>query len=388
MATLKLKTALVRTIRDETRYMRRDGWDGRIKLIAPTDGERVIPHDDILLPQWKEFADALSDYSHFTVRSRLDYVHTSLDIHDIMLPKEVLDLLDEALSCSYFKSISLGFNVGGRDIIQFATHVVKENSDLDELSLRVNPIEYEHDFNELLNAISGHDSLEDLQLPMSCRELGYNSLTAVFSRCKQLRDVDLSSNNITTGGSLFLNNFLETNKSLERLQLQSNNLDDVDAKSIARALKKNKTLRILELENNHITEDGKDALLKAVFNSLTLNTIADSNHSCRILCDSDWIAKFNSSTAYGDRRRKFNRREKLCHILSTRNMESSNVLQMGDDLNMGHMPILLGSVQNYSEDSFGRDNGLEAVPPLSVMYEVLRGWNMPVLYQRERLPEE
>mmetsp|Transcript_15071 Transcript_15071/g.24522 ORF Transcript_15071/g.24522 Transcript_15071/m.24522 type:complete len:466 (+) Transcript_15071:305-1702(+) len=372
--------ALVRNIRDETRHMRVDGDDGRIVLRVPTADQLIIPHDAAFLLYWKEFADALDEYGYYINQSsRLDNIHTELHISGIQLPTQVLELLEDALEYNCFKEICLECNGGGRDIISFVRKVLEGNMYLEQLCLMGNPIESDHDFNELVNAISDHSSLKQLGLPSSCRDLDYNTLISIFSQCEQLISIDLSQNNIVTMGNTFLGNFLGTNSTLQLLALRGNNLIDFDAKSIARALATNNTLCYLDVRDNNLTDIGRGELLNAVFNSKSLNTVADSN------CGSEWTAKFNTFHM------RPNRRQKLYYVLSSRNNASSNIVQIGDDLALGHIPTLLDSVQKYSEVDYNSGNGyyvqkkFDVVPPLSVVYEILRGWNMPVLYENAHL---
>ena len=311
-------------------------------------------------------------------QSSLVEVDPSLEISSIQLPKEVLDLLEAALHGNPFKSIKLCRNNGGRDVVNFVTNVVKNNSEIKKLHLIDNPI-HEDDFNALTSVVS-NSSLQEIKFKGSCRRLGYNNITTLFSQCTNLWDIDLSGNEITTNGDTFLSNFLETNTTLHFLRLGYNNLNNHDAIAVARALVTNKALMLLNLTGNNITQDGENALLETVFDTSSLNAASDSNHTCLVICGSDWMRQFNHSS-----NTLSHRRQKLYHILSKRNRESSNVEQLGEDLSRELIPTLLESIQEYS--NFMVDDNVDgersdSVPPLSIMYEVLRGWNMPSLYER------
>eukprot|EP00579_Thalassiosira_antarctica_P020802 CAMPEP_0201959308 /NCGR_PEP_ID=MMETSP0904-20121228/6312_1 /ASSEMBLY_ACC=CAM_ASM_000553 /TAXON_ID=420261 /ORGANISM="Thalassiosira antarctica, Strain CCMP982" /LENGTH=58 /DNA_ID=CAMNT_0048504959 /DNA_START=47 /DNA_END=220 /DNA_ORIENTATION=- len=52
----------------------------------------------------------------------------------------------------------------------------------------------------------------------------------------KLKRIEFTSNDISTGGSTFIADYLATNPILERLELFDNQLDDKDAISIASAL--------------------------------------------------------------------------------------------------------------------------------------------------------
>ena len=60
-----------------------------------------------------------------------------------------------------------------------------------------------------------------------------------------------------------------------------NNISNDDAVLLAAALKKNTHLESLDLKNN-ITEEGHTKLQQAVYDPTSMNSIVDSNHSCRV----------------------------------------------------------------------------------------------------------
>ena len=81
---------------------------------------------------------------------------------------------------------------------------------------------------------------------------------------------------------------------------------------------------------------------------------------------------------------KANRGRKIYGLLSIRNREGINVQHLNsefEDDSLKLVPKVLESVHiyasglNYSKDCF--------VHPLSVMYEVLRSWKMPTLYENQ-----
>ena len=87
-----------------------------------------------------------------------------------------------------------------------------------------------------------------------------------------------------------------------------------------------------------------------------------------------------------------NRARKIYHLLSVRNREESNVyhlnLEFGDDDNdeddaaLKLVPKVLECVQRHAEIYEIYGFGFPYVIPLSIMYEVLRGWKVPELYER------
>eukprot|EP00985_Skeletonema_marinoi_P007000 scaffold3061_cov107-Skeletonema_marinoi.AAC.2 len=61
--------------------------------------------------------------------------------------------------------------------------------------------------------------------------------------------------------------------------------EDANIKSFARALSTNSNLKQLTLDCNGV---GKEILLKAIYDDSSLNKLATSNHTCRILVDDRW----------------------------------------------------------------------------------------------------
>ena len=109
--------------------------------------------------------------------------------------------------------------------------------------------------------------------------------------------------------------------------------------------------------------------------------MSDCNHTCRIEgIDLDSVLGNRPETTPLD-----NRRRKLYHLISLRNREGSNVRHLNsefgdedeDEVTLKLVPRVLERVHCYS-------NGYRAdtVRPLSITYEILRGWKMPELYEQ------
>ena len=156
--------------------------------------------------------------------------------------------------------------------------------------------------------------------------------------------------------------------------MEKNHLDDNDAVTIARALKQNTNLRRLHLGQNDITETGCVALRNTIYDSTSLNAVAASNHTCCIEgIDLDGINRYVDSP-------EVNRGRKIYSLLSSRNREGNNVYHLDaefEDDSLKLVPKVLESVNIYARHSYRADT----VPPLSIMYEILRSWKMPNLYE-------
>ena len=106
------------------------------------------------------------------------------------------------------------------------------------------------------------------------------------------------------------------------------------------------------------------------------NAVSDSNHQCDI-----------QGIDLGDipnNDRGPNRARKIYHLLSLRNREGSNVQHLNlefddEDDSLALVPNVLAGVQKYCDVAgyFHSDQ----VHPLSIMYEILRSWKMPQLYE-------
>jgi hypothetical protein len=228
----------------------------------------------------------------------------------------------------------------------------------------------------LVEAIIDHPTIDVICLENCFEENvdAYNMLCALLASNKDISRINLNSNNIRTGGSTELPGILATNSPLCNLFLANNHLDDSDAVMIARALGRNTNLRCIRLGQNDIADIGRDALRNAIYDSTSLNTVADSNHSCYIEgIDLDGINRYAISP-------EENKGRKIYSLLSSRNREGTNVYHLGsefDDESLKLVPKVLESVHMYARHAPSSN----AVHPLSIMYEVLRSWKMPTLYE-------
>ena len=200
---------------------------------------------------------------------------------------------------------------------------------------------------------------------------------------KRLRVVNLSANNISTGGDTFISDFLADNPMLKYLFLDGNQLDDNDAIAITGALKHNDNLRALQLRNNNLSRVGWAALRKAEFDDTSLNSASDSNHSCTIKYPSgdDEIQGLDTSEMNGNSDYHFDslyvRRKKVYTILSRRNRNCSNVGHF-DDVPLELLPDMLSTIQQYSEyhlEHSEMSQGTNDVNSLSIVFEVCRYWD-------------
>ena len=339
--------------------------------------ETILLHDDLLLPHWKEFANALQLYHN---SSRL----LNLSIRNVQLLSSVMGLLTKALGRkTIFKTFDLSNNefVNTREGIEFAVDIARDNPNLDLFQWAHNPIERMEDARYMIDAIISHPCIGRILLENCFGEdiNDYEMLRSLFTSGKSFSHIDLEGNDIRTGGGTEISDYLATNPSLKELNLANNHLNDGDAILIARALKQNNNLKYLHLVGNDLTEKGENALSNAIYDSTSLNSLADCNHTCKIdVVDFGDIPENEPGITP-----KVNKARKIYHLLSTRNGERINVHHFnlefdnddGDD-SLVLVPQILDSVKHYS-----RVRRMNHVPCLSIMYEILRSWKMPELYE-------
>ena len=132
---VEVKSA-VHELRGDDHY--RLGWcdafitDGRaVNLGGNYHGERVLLHDDVLQPHWKEFANALQLYQTSN-NSEID----ELGLYYIQLAPSVLGLLSPALKGGNIKYFTLENNdfANVREGIEFAVDAIRGIRQMKKLS--------------------------------------------------------------------------------------------------------------------------------------------------------------------------------------------------------------------------------------------------------------
>ena len=154
---------------------------------------------------------------------------------------------------------------------------------------------------------------------------------------------------------------------------------------IATSLKQNTKLKRLSLGGNDITEVGVDALKKAIFDpTSTLNNVFDSNHTCRIRgigLEEYFYDKFST--------KKQIRGRKIYSLLSRRATEGLSAyhleMELGED-SLEIVPYVLECVNMYKERYISLLDPVKR--PVAIVYDILRSWKMPELYDIRRSPKK
>jgi len=341
---------------------------------------------DAILQHWIEFVQALREYK-YCLRCLPEECKSSFRICNYQLTPRIMAPLSKALADTNFKAFGLENNVMGRAGSEFVMNYARSNPILKELSLKDNRIHNREKLDQLCEVINIHPSLDSISF-VGCNweeVTGYDMLCSLInSGGSNLVEINLTDNNINTGRSTFLRDFIVTNPPLQKLILQDNHLDDADATFIASALHQNTNLQYIDLRENPITDEGMGALKMTEFDRSSLNGAASSNHTCLIIYpDNDEVMNENGTGIHPEERlfdTKLVRAKKIYTVLSTGNITYSNFQQL-EDAPVEVLPTLLTSIQQYSTYHIGDaapNQYYDDVSSLSLVYEVMRYWEPAV----------
>ena len=276
---------------------------------------------------------------------------------------------------------------------EFIITCIESNPQMKEFCLVNNQLETTDNVGAVLDTVISHPSIDHIRLEncLGGEEINsYDILCSVLASGKQFDTVDFDGNNIHTRGETAIPDYIANNTPLKSLFLSGNKLNDNDAILIAQALKHNTKLEDLHLYRNDFTDIGGEAILKALYDPTSLNSVSECNHTCNIKMDGSAFGRglphWCTNSGYTDPKSK--RSMKMHYILSLRHREGSNVQHLntefdedkdGDATSLKIVPKVLEAIHKYSKyHMYSKKYGL--VLPLSIMYEILRGWKMPELY--------
>jgi len=345
--------------------------------------DTLLQHDDILLPHWRELANALQLYNNPSSLNRFS-------VYNIQLTSSVIDMLSPALYGNKIEKLILNNNdfVHISEGIKFAVDIMDANPNMKNFSWDYNQLESIENAHLVLDAVINHPSVHRIRLESCLGGTGYEALRYLVASGKSFELIDFDKNDIQTQGGTAIPDYIASNPPLEMLYLSGNKLNDDDVILIARSLQENSNLLELTLEYNNLTDTGAGALSKAVYDPSSLNSISDCNHTC--------ITNINGYVPIGlidDDDGKVisspieRRGAKIYRLLSERNEDEDNVQHLNLEFNnedekkdnsLKLVPKVLECVQKYHSCTT-TSQGYEH--PLSIMYEIMRGWKMPELYE-------
>ena len=271
---------------------------------------------------------------------------------------------------------------------------LKKNTSLRHLSLGSNTLSVP----SFLPSRGFNDNLIHLDLSANgIRAQGASVVAEFLSKNHALMELSLACNKIPSAAAVVLGKALQRNSTLEHLDLTFNIFSNKCVPAFADALKHNKTLLSLHLGGNNIKMAGRVELVKrAICDTTSLESIADSNHTCQLFLSSGKTLSQNSLTKE-DEMKKINAlnsegqkiRYKVVLALFAINTDLFKPRDF-ERVPLELMHHLLDMVQHevgykgYGKEILKgtsrkvRKNGFN--PTLDRLYAVVMGWNTPLLF--------
>ena len=348
-------------------------------------------HDDVLLPHWRDFVEALTQYAKFAYRK--DHGVESFIIWNVELHKKVLAMLNPALKTTNMKGLILGYNEFGSDGISFMSEILSSNPFIEGVGLRENQIDTVDDMRCICNSIMRRPDYPQCQFGLLSSFNGNDPelLQTIIDASRHLEKILISGNGIGTLGADIISDFLASNPPLKMIDLGDNNLSDVDAVLIADSLLTNTNLETIYLGNNEFTHIGRRAMMEALFDASSLESCIESHHNCQVhglISDISEINKFVDSGK--------NKAMKIFTVLSATEDGFFDLNCFGE-LTYKLIPKMLCLAQRFGGgdvtpelssacyEQTGRQgaNRNQHLGPdtvaLSSVFELLRGWAVPSL---------
>jgi len=358
----------------------------------------ILPHDDMLIPHWKKLAKATGARA------------TDFRILNITMPESVLDIMLPSLrSNNVLTRISLcNSNMGNEGLLRLADFL-GINTSLKSLCFGYETINDLFVASSLSDAIKDHPSLTGVGF-IGCGLSNIEILEKILEGCTTLIRFAITGERLLGGSKALavIEDFIRSNHpTLELLSLDHNRISDDDALRLALALKCNTTLKRFSLMKTDITEVGEKALLKAMYDPSNMDSIVESNHTCRaytydiekrlrlvqrppIETEVLNINKKNTS-------RTIQQKIRMKVVLALCGVDGGLFdLSHFNDLPLGVMPRVLELIQGHSlsrtkacrsllgpQYEWLENRRLEK-DALSRLFHTLRGWELPLLFNNLR----
>ncbi|EJK55767.1 hypothetical protein THAOC_24464 [Thalassiosira oceanica] len=357
------------------------------------DNYAIAAHDDLLIPYWREFANALIHWSD----CHADGKTLGIIIDGIATPDAVLDVLRPSIKQSKVRSLGVGGD--GSPITwklaEFIEDIIQTNHSLTTVCFSGIMLTNE-EWKAICNAIeirNEHQSstIESFQLlKCSADEIGSEVLEGFLTSIAH--EVDLGGNGMSSRVASIIAESLESNPPLATLYLRDNHFDDADAAVLANSLSSNTNLTALYVDGNNIKEEGRLALLRALFDVSSLNSCAASNHTCRIWGLEQDISALNYDHV------KYNKWDKIFAMLASSSEDAFINTALLSGIPTSLMPILLDRAYDQNHDKSGitdlylwmKDivrcrkhddwDKLGGKRPLNCVYELFRSLVVPSIY--------
>ena len=133
--------------------------------------DTLLQHDDILLPRWRELANALQLYHNPNPLN-------IFSVYNVQLTSSVIDMLSPALNGNKIEKLILNNNdfVHISEGIEFAVEVIKSNPNMKNFSWDYNQLESIENAHLVLDAVINHPSIHRIRLESCLGGTGYEAL--------------------------------------------------------------------------------------------------------------------------------------------------------------------------------------------------------------------
>ncbi|KAL9187503.1 hypothetical protein ACHAXT_001606 [Thalassiosira profunda] len=314
----------------------------------------ILPHDESLDASW----DAVVNSPFFGATS-------SLSIEKIELTDTILRKIAGGLKGKSLHYLTLSRTSLSDKGLLILADLVGSSRHLEAFSLMANPINDLPAAGTLSRALLSAPRLQKVDLTRC--NLGDNPDILSVILQSNAKGIGLQQNGIGSAGAEVIAQYIERNPRTWNIDLYGNALGDNDAILIAEALKKNNKLYGMQLEGNRFTVAGAKSLMSAIFDASSLNSIAESNHTCNLR-----LFSIGPQTLLSRINFEFDRKKKVLVALQSK---SDALLRYLMDVPVELMPRVLEFVQAESN----------ARKRANTMYAIARFWEMPSLYSYHRL---
>ena len=273
---------------------------------------------------------------------------------------------------------------------------LEKNTTLEQLCLSSNLLGIGGNDRILSTVMSGiKGSISLVHVDLSGNEIGRVSSMKLIAKYlatnSSLIDLNLNNNGIKANSSNILMKALKKNNNLEHLSLARNSITDKGVPAITDVLRSNNTLLTVNVQWNKLKiENGRQELFKALCDPTSLDSIMNSNHTCRLI-----VAGKN----YGTHEEEINKinvlenegikiRYKVVLAYSWMNQDIYDP-RMFDDIPLELMPKLIELIQlemgynGYGKEITRNEHKERWMNGLSKIYETIHQWPaFPSLFAR------
>ena len=332
--------------------------------------EQIVWHEPVLQEYWDQLK-TLTDQTEIDQRKQLGMVTdiTGIHIQNVEMTKEhltaLVDIFRSGRATNSSDTVNF-FNVNlCEEGIIWLSKLIDVSSNLHELQLCHNRIDNMESACCLSRSLKLHTCIDRLYLT-HC-DLGSNPEILSVILQSEVKNIDLSNNNIDLLGAVKIAEYLESDSPIDCIDLNRNRLNDNDVILISQALKRNTNLTGINLLMNNITSIGVKALLTCLFDGSSLNSISESNHT---LNEINIINGHNQSLDRCiDRLLELVRTDKIVLALQ----DKDSLLKYLANVPVELIPeVLAFPLQPVINQPLHKH--------LNIVYSTMRWWNMPMLY--------